>query len=105
MAWRGSPKIARVRGKPRSLIRQGKRPAAADLVRRKFTAVAPDVLWCADVTQIDTGEGRLYLFGHGGGPVFSPAARLRHVRTPRRGADQCLAAGGGGHFEVAMWTG
>ncbi|MEW9534256.1 IS3 family transposase [Microbispora sp. NPDC049125] len=47
--------------KPRSLTRQGKRPAAPDLVRRKFTAVAPDVLWCGDVTQIDTDEGRLYL--------------------------------------------
>jgi transposase InsO family protein len=23
--------------------------------------VAPDVLWCGDVTQIDTGEGPLYL--------------------------------------------
>ncbi|WP_345580324.1 IS3 family transposase [Nonomuraea rosea] len=53
--------IARVRRKPRSLTRQGKRPAAPDLVRRKFTAVAPDVLWCGDVTQIDTDEGKLYL--------------------------------------------
>ncbi|PZG18024.1 hypothetical protein C1J01_16265 [Nonomuraea aridisoli] len=33
--------------RPRSLTRQGKRPAAPDLVRRKFTAVAPDVLWSA----------------------------------------------------------
>ncbi|MCP2353693.1 transposase InsO family protein [Nonomuraea thailandensis] len=53
--------VARVRRKPRSLTRQGKRPAAPDLVRRKFTAVAADVLWCGDVTQIDTGEGKLYL--------------------------------------------
>lgn len=45
----------------RSLTRQGKRPVARDLVRRIFTAVAPDVLWCGDVTQIDTGEGPLYL--------------------------------------------
>lgn len=45
----------------RSLTRQGKRPAARDLVHRTFTAVAPDVLWCGDVTQIDTGEGPLYL--------------------------------------------
>jgi transposase InsO family protein len=47
--------------KPRSLTRQGKRPASPDLVRRKFDAVAPDVLWCGDVTQIDTDEGKLYL--------------------------------------------
>jgi putative transposase len=45
----------------RSLTRQGRRPAAPDLVHRGFTAVAPDVLWCGDVTQIDTGEGPLYL--------------------------------------------
>ncbi|MFI6991059.1 IS3 family transposase [Nonomuraea wenchangensis] len=47
--------------KPRSLTRQGKRPAAPDLVGRKFTAVAPDVLWVGDVTMIHTGEGPLYL--------------------------------------------
>ena len=45
----------------RSLTRQGRRPAAPDLVCRKFTAVAPDVLWVGDVTQIDTDEGPLYL--------------------------------------------
>jgi putative transposase len=45
----------------RSLTRQGRRPVARDLVHRTFTAVAPDVLWCGDVTQIDTDEGSLYL--------------------------------------------
>jgi transposase InsO family protein len=30
-------------------------------VRRKFTAVAPNVLWCGDLTEVDTGEGKLYL--------------------------------------------
>jgi putative transposase len=45
----------------RSLTRQGKRPAAPDLVRRKFTAAAPDVLWVGDVTMISTDEGPLYL--------------------------------------------
>lgn len=53
--------IARERRRPRSLTRAGKRPAAPDLVRRAFTAVAPDVLWCGDVTEIATGEGKLYL--------------------------------------------
>jgi putative transposase len=47
--------------KPRSLTRQGRRPAAPDLVRRKFTAAAPDVLWVGDVTMITTEEGPLYL--------------------------------------------
>lgn len=45
----------------RSLTRQGRRPAAADLVGRRFTASRPDQLWCGDVTYIPTGEGWLYL--------------------------------------------
>lgn len=45
----------------RSLTRQGKRAAAPDRVRRQFTAVAPDVLWCGDMTEICTQEGKLYL--------------------------------------------
>jgi transposase InsO family protein len=45
----------------RSLTRQGRRQAAPDLVHRNFTAVAPDLLWVGDVTQIDTDEGPLYL--------------------------------------------
>lgn len=51
----------RPRRRRRSLTRPGRRPAAPDLVRRVFAAVAPDVLWCGDVTQIDTDEGPLYL--------------------------------------------
>jgi transposase InsO family protein len=53
--------VARVRRRRRGLTRQGKRPAAADLVKRKFTAPAPDVTWCGDMTEIVTGEGKLYL--------------------------------------------
>jgi putative transposase len=34
---------------------------APDLVRRQFTAVAQDVLWCGGVTEIPTDEGKLYL--------------------------------------------
>jgi putative transposase len=45
----------------RGLTRPGKRPVAPDLVRRRFTADAPDVLWCGDVTEIPTEEGKLYL--------------------------------------------
>jgi transposase InsO family protein len=47
--------------KRRSLTRQGKRKAARDLVHRHFDAVSPDVLWCGDMTEIDTAEGKLYL--------------------------------------------
>ncbi|WP_433513805.1 IS3 family transposase [Nonomuraea sp. CA-143628] len=47
--------------KRRSLTRQGKRAAAPDLVGRRFTSIAPDVLWVGDGTMIDTDEGPLYL--------------------------------------------
>ncbi|WP_169317371.1 DDE-type integrase/transposase/recombinase, partial [Actinacidiphila oryziradicis] len=47
--------------KRRSLTRRGKRPAARDLVWRHFDAVAPNLLWVGDMTEIDTGEGKLYL--------------------------------------------
>ena len=47
--------------KRRSLTRPGKRKAARDLVGRRFDAIAPDVLWVGDMTEIDTGEGKLYL--------------------------------------------
>ncbi|MFD8707236.1 IS3 family transposase [Kitasatospora sp. NPDC059648] len=45
----------------RSLTRQGKRKTARDLVHRHFDAVSPNVLWVGDMTEIDTGEGKLYL--------------------------------------------
>jgi len=51
----------RPRRRPKHLTRPGKRAAAPDLVHRKFTAVAPNVLWCGDLTEIDTDEGKLYL--------------------------------------------
>lgn len=35
--------------------------AAPDLVRREFTASAPDRVWTADITYVPTGEGFLYL--------------------------------------------
>lgn len=34
---------------------------APDLLGREFTAPAPDVRWCGDLTEIPTGEGKLYL--------------------------------------------
>lgn len=45
----------------RSLTRPGKRKTAPDLVRRKFDAIAPNVLWWGDMTEVGTGEGKLYL--------------------------------------------
>ncbi|MEU1692031.1 DDE-type integrase/transposase/recombinase [Streptomyces hirsutus] len=35
--------------------------AAPDLVHRRFEAVAPNVWWVGDMTEIETGEGKLYL--------------------------------------------
>lgn len=32
-----------------------------DLVKQNFTAPAPDVKWCGDLTEIPTGERTLYL--------------------------------------------
>ncbi|WP_159426039.1 IS3 family transposase [Streptomyces noursei] len=53
--WYGRPPKKR-----RSLTRLGKRKAARDLVGRHFDAIAPDVLWVGDMTEIDTQEGKLY---------------------------------------------
>ncbi|GAA1768565.1 IS3 family transposase [Luedemannella helvata] len=53
--------VARPKRRRRGLTRQGKRPAAPDLIRRQFTAPAPDVAWCGDMTEINTDEGKLYL--------------------------------------------
>jgi transposase InsO family protein len=43
------------------LDQKGKRPVVPDRVRRQFTAVAPDVLWCGDITEVSTDEGKPYL--------------------------------------------
>ena len=36
-------------------------PAFDDLVKRNFTAEAPNTLWLVDITEHATGEGKLYL--------------------------------------------
>ncbi|MCX4428566.1 IS3 family transposase [Streptomyces mirabilis] len=45
----------------RGLTRPGNRPAFPDFVRRDFSATAPDQVWAGDMTEIVTGEGKLYL--------------------------------------------
>jgi putative transposase len=46
----------------RGLTKQDKKAQAfPDLLRRDFTAPAPNVKWCGDMTEIPTGEGKLYL--------------------------------------------
>jgi transposase InsO family protein len=46
--------------KPRKASKPGT-PAHDDLVRRQFTADAPNEIWVADLTEHRTAEGKLYL--------------------------------------------
>ena len=46
----------------RGLTKQDKTaPRFPDLVKRDFTAPAPNLRWCGDITEIPTGDGKLYL--------------------------------------------
>ena len=36
-------------------------PKFPDLVKRDFTAAAPNLKWCGDITEIPTADGKLYL--------------------------------------------
>lgn len=45
----------------KNLTRQSKRRPAPDLVRRGFDTIAPNVLWWGDMTEIETGEGKVCL--------------------------------------------
>lgn len=46
----------------KGLTRQDKKaPKFPDLLKRDFTAQAPNVTWCGDMTEIPTDEGKLYL--------------------------------------------
>ena len=86
-----------VRGKPKRTTtpaETGARPA--DLVERRFTALAPDRLWVADLTYCRTWSGFVYV-----ALVIDCHARLivgwqlaRHLRT-----DLALDA-----LEMAIWT-
>jgi transposase InsO family protein len=49
------------RGRRRSRSAEAETPAAPDLVRRQFTAAAPNELWIADITYVPTWEGWLFL--------------------------------------------
>ena len=50
-----------VHAKKRGLTRKPGPPVHDDLVLRDFTAMAPNRLWLADITEHWTGEGKLYL--------------------------------------------
>jgi putative transposase len=54
--------IARKIKRRRGLTKQDKTaPKFPDLIKRNFTASAPNLRWCGDITEIPTGEGKLYL--------------------------------------------
>ena len=51
-----------IRGRRRNTTRRDKRTVPAeDLVRRNFAVAAPNRLWTADITYVDTEEGFLYM--------------------------------------------
>jgi putative transposase len=75
--------VARARRRRRGLTRPGKRPAAPDLIKRKFTAPAPDVAWCGDMTEIVTQEGKA-LPRDRHRPVLQAHPRLCHGCPSRR---------------------
>jgi putative transposase len=81
--------VARPCRRRHGLTRQGKRPAAPDLVRRTFNTVAPNVLWTGDLTEIGTGEGTLYL-----ACVLDMFSRnaLGHAFSAHHDADLAVAA-------------
>jgi transposase InsO family protein len=54
--------VARGKKRRKNLTRPDKRAVPfADLVNRDFTAPAPNMTWVGDMTEITTGEGKLYL--------------------------------------------
>lgn len=54
--------VARPKKRRKNLTRPDKRAVPfPDLVKRDFTASAPNVKWVGDMTEIPTGEGKLYL--------------------------------------------
>ena len=69
------------RGRPRTTVRNPKRPSAPDLVDRDFARAEPNRLWVCDLKYIQTGQGFLFL------------ARTTAARTRRR--DRCPAAPAG----------
>jgi len=54
-------RIFSVFAKRKGLARRAGPPVHDDLLRRKFTAAAPDRVWLTDITEHRTGEGKLYL--------------------------------------------
>jgi putative transposase len=54
-------RIFSVHSKKRGCGRKPGPPVHDDLLERRFTAAAPNLLWLTDITEHPTGEGKLYL--------------------------------------------
>jgi putative transposase len=54
-------RAANLEGVVRTTVRDETKAPAPDLVRRSFSATAPDRLWVADITYLPTWQGFLYL--------------------------------------------
>ncbi len=61
MRHEGIQGVSKRRGPARPRREIPEAPPAPDLVKRAFTATAPDQLWVADITYIPTMAGFLYL--------------------------------------------
>ena len=54
--------VARAKKRPHNTTKQDKKAGKfPDLLRRDFTAPAPNLRWCGDITEIPTDEGKFYL--------------------------------------------
>jgi putative transposase len=53
--------VSRRRGTPRTTITDPSAAVAPNVLRRQFTAAAPDRAWVGDITYLPTAEGWLYL--------------------------------------------
>jgi transposase InsO family protein len=65
-------------------------PTFPDLLRRDFTAAAPNLRWCGDITEIPTGDGKLYLatvIDLYSRRLVAAATSLRRDRLARRWPD------------------
>ena len=61
-SMRRQGQVARTVKRRKGTTRQDRSaPKFPDLLRRDFTAAAPNLRWCGDITEIPTGGGKLYL--------------------------------------------
>jgi putative transposase len=93
--------VARSKRRRRSLTRPDQRAVPfPDLVRRDFSAPAPNLRWCGDFKQVDAAEGPLYLasvedlfsrqllgFAMGEHPDAALARDAIHMAVAIRGGD------------------